>query len=253
MKDKYLRTIQILLMIVGVSLLAVFVIAHIHRAVLSRAAVERFKDVEEQRPPEKVARSLADKRFSFDFSLWSPHRIADYEKSLTENVSPPIGILRIAKAKLEVPVLDGVDDVSLNRGVGYIPGTAHPGVNGNVGIAGHRDGFFRILKDVGIGDVIELETLDRVDIYQVKDVVIVDKNDASVLRPTVDPILTLVTCYPFHFIGSAPKRYIVIASLLTSGVPSDAHRPMNSGSVLFGPEHRDPNPQSQKPTKERTL
>jgi sortase A len=253
MKDKYLRTIQIVLMIVGVFLLAVFVTAHIHRAVLSRAAVERFKEVEEERLPETPVRSLDDKHFTFDFSLWSPQRIADYEKSLTANVSPPIGILRIAKANLEVPVLDGVDDVSLNRGVGYIAGTAYPGETGNVGIAGHRDGFFRLLKDVAIGDVIELETLERIDIYQVKDVVIVDKSDVSVLRPTSVPTLTLVTCYPFYFMGSAPKRYIVVASLLTSGVPHDAHRPTNSGSVLLGPEHRDPNRQSQKQTKERTL
>jgi sortase A len=254
MKDKYLRAIQIVLMIVGVILLAVFMTAHIHRALLSRAAVDRFREVEGEKLPEKAVRSLADKHFTFDFSLWSPQRIADYEKSLTANVPPPIGILRIVKANLEVPVLDGVDDVSLNRGVGYIAGTAYPGLTGNVGIAGHRDGFFRILKDVAIGDVIELETLKRIDIYQVKDVVIVDKSDVSVLRPTSVPNLTLVTCYPFYFIGSAPKRYIVIASLVTTGVPHDAHRrPTNSGSVLLGPEHRYPNPQSQKHTKERTL
>jgi sortase A len=252
MKDKHLRTIQIVLMIAGVALLAVFVTARIHRAVLSRAAVERFKEVEEQRLPEKAVRSFADKQFAFDFSLWSPKRIADYEKSLIANVSPPIGILRIVKANLEVPVLDGVDDVSLNRGVGYIPGTAYPGVNGNVGIAGHRDGFFRILKDVGKGDEIELETMERTDIYRIKDIVIVDKKDASVLRPTSLPTLTLVTCYPFYFIGDAPKRYIVVASLVSSGVPSEAHRPKPSSSVLLpAPQH--PDLQSQKTTKERTL
>ena len=253
MKNKHLRTIQMVLTIVGVSLLAVFVTAHIHRMVLSRVAVERFKEVEEQRPTEKTVRTLADKHFTFDFSLWSPQRIADYKKSLTANLSPPIGILRIVKANLEVPILDGIDDMSLNRGVGYIPGTAYPGQSGNVGIAGHRDGFFRILKDVGIGDVIELETLQQIDIYQVKDIVIVDKNDVSVLRPASAPILTLVTCYPFYFIGSAPKRYIVVASLLTSGLPSDTHRAVSSGSILLERAPQDLNPQSQKQTKERTL
>jgi sortase A len=253
MKNKHLRTIQIVLMIVGVSLLAIFVTAYIHRKVLSRAALESFRQTEEQRPSEKEVRSFADKRFTFDFSLWSPKRIADYETSLTASLSPPIGILRIVKAHLEVPVLDGVDDVTLNRGVGYIPGTAHPGERGNVGIAGHRDGFFRILKDVGKGDEIELETLDKIDIYQIKDIVIVDKNDPSVLRPSSVPTLTLVTCYPFYFIGSAPKRYIVVASLVTSGASPDARRPTSSGPVVLEPAPQDPNLQSQKPTKERTL
>jgi sortase A len=252
MKDKHLRTIQIVLMIAGVSLLGIFVTAHIHRKLLSRATLERFKEAEEQRIPERAVRSLAGKHFTFEFSLWSPQRIADYEKSLTANLPPPIGILRMAKAHLEVPVLDGVDDLSLNRGVGYIPGTAYPGERGNVGIAGHRDGFFRVLKDVGVGDKIELETLQRIDIYQIKDIVIVDKKDVSVLRPTSVPILTLVTCYPFYFTGSAPRRYIVVASLVTSGVPPDTQRPMSSGSVLLEPAPQDPNPQSQKPTKETT-
>jgi sortase A len=253
MKDKHLRTIQIVLMVVGVSLLAFFAAAHIHRRVLSRAALERFKEAEEQRLPEKSVRSLADKKFTFDFSLWSPQRIADYEKSLTADLSPPIGILRIMKMHLEVPVLDGIDDITLNRGLGYIPGTAYPGQSGNVGIAGHRDGFFRALKDIGIGDAIELETPERIDIYQVKDIVIVDKDDVSVLRPTSAPTLTLVTCYPFYFIGSAPKRYIVIASLVTSGLPPNTHRAKNTGSVLLEQAPRDPNLQSQNPTKERTL
>jgi sortase A len=154
---------------------------------------------------------------------------------------------------LEVPVLDGVDDISLNRGVGYIPGTTYLGERGNIGIAGHRDGFFRILKDAGIGDVIELETLDRIDVYQVKNIVIVDKNDVSVLRPTSAPTLTLVTCYPFYFIGSAPKRYIVVASLVTSGLPPNPHPTKSSGSALLERAPQEPNPQSQKPTKERTL
>jgi sortase A len=253
MKNKQLRAIQIVLMMVGVSLLAIFVAAHIYRRVLSRAALQRFREVEEQRLPEKKVLSLADKHFTFDFSLWSPQRIADYEKSLTVNLSPPIGILRIVKAGLEVPVLDGVDDMSLNRGVGYIPGTAYPGEHGNVGIAGHRDGFFRILKDVGKGDEVELETLGRIDIYQVQDIVIVNKDDVSVLRPTSVPILTLVTCYPFYFIGSAPKRYIVVASRVASRVPSDPHRAKSSSSVFLEPAPQGSNLQSQKPIKERTL
>jgi sortase A len=253
MNDKRLRTLQIVLMIAGVALLAIFVAAQIHRRVLSQTALRQFQEIREQKVPEKPVRSLGDRQFTHDFSLWSPQRIADYEKSLTADLSPPIGILRIMKMHLEVPVLDGIDDMTLNRGLGYIPGTAYPGQSGNVGIAGHRDGFFRTLKDIGIGDAIELETLDRIDIYQVKDIVIVHKDDVSVLRPTPTPTLTLVTCYPFYFIGSAPKRYIVVASLVTSGLPTNTHRAKSSGSVLLEQAPRDPNLQSHNPTKERTL
>lgn len=255
MKDKYYRAIQIVLMIAGISFLAVFFAGHIHRRALSKAALERFKEVEEQKLSGKTARSFADRQFRFDFGLWSPKRIADYEKSLGANLEPPIGILRITKAHLEVPVLNGVDDLTLNRGVGYIPGTAYPGEPGNIGIAGHRDGFFRVLKNVGTGDSVELETLDRVDTYRINNIVIVDKEDSSVLRPSAIPILTLVTCYPFYFIGSAPKRYIVVASLVTSGLPREVTQNRNTSSAMSEPHLSEPaashpNPQSQTPTKE---
>ena len=101
-------------------------------------------------------------------------------------------------------------------GVGRIEGTASLGENGNVGIAGHRDGFFRGLKDIGPGDTIEMVTPKVKETYVVDHVVIVDPSDVSVLRPRLHPSLTLVTCYPFYFVGSAPKRYIVQASLTAS-------------------------------------
>ena len=98
--------------------------------------------------------------------------------------------------------------------------------------------------------MIELETLDRIDIYKVSQVVIVDKNDPSVLKPTAGPTLTLVTCYPFYFIGSAPKRYIVQAQLVTSGLPRDAtpREGTSSASLETAPQSSDP--QSQQSTKE---
>lgn len=232
MRNNILRTSQLVLMVAGVGLLAFFGTAHMHRWIMSRLATERFKEiaVEEQGPSSKEDTSLADKTFTFDFSLWSPQRVSDYKKSLTANLAPPIAILRIPKIHLEVPVLDGVDDLTLNRGVGYIPGTARPGQGGNVGIAGHRDGFFRVLKDVTTGDVVEMETLDGLNTYRISQIVIVDKKDASVLRPTSVPVLTLVTCYPFYFIGSAPKRYIVVASMVASGLPHEVIQPGPAGS-----------------------
>jgi LPXTG-site transpeptidase (sortase) family protein len=100
---------------------------------------------------------------------------------------------------------------ALDRGLGHIRHPALPGADGNSGIAGHRDGFFRGLKDIQPGDTIEVDTLDRKDIYRVERTWIVDPSDVSVLDPTAAPSLTLVTCYPFYFVGSAPQRFIVRA------------------------------------------
>ena len=94
-----------------------------------------------------------------DLSLWDPERITAWRRALSEPAPPPLAVLRIPKIRLEVPVLPGTDDLTLNRAVGHIDDTALPGTDGNSGIAGHRDGFFRGLKDIGPEDAIELETL----------------------------------------------------------------------------------------------
>jgi sortase A len=135
-------------------------------------------------------------------------------------------VLRIPRIGLQVPVLPGSDDLTLNRAVGIIPGTAMPGEAGNVAIAGHRDGFFRGLKDLETGDAIELETLAGKQEYRVASIRIVDDTELSVLAPTTEPVLTLVTCYPFYFIGNAPQRYIIRAEILpaTSDVEASLHR-----------------------------
>ena len=91
-------------------------------------------------------------------------------------------------------------------------GTANPGENGNMAIAGHRDGFFRGLKDLGVGDTIEMATMGRTATYIIHRITIVDPDNVSVLKPGPHASLTLITCYPFYFVGSAPKRYIVQAS-----------------------------------------
>lgn len=146
-----------------------------------------------------------------DQSLWSSERIAAWRSVSKDHGPVPLAVLRIPKIQLEVPVLEGTDEVSLNRAVGHIEETATPGTDGNSGIAGHRDGFFRGLKDVIPGDAIELETLRTIDVYRIERIWIVDPEDVSVLDPTPTRSLTLVTCYPFYFIGSAPRRYIVRA------------------------------------------
>ena len=146
-----------------------------------------------------------------DFSLWSTQRVSAWRKAIKEPLPTPLAVLRIPKLRLEVAVLPGTDDATLDRGLGHIDDTALPGTDGNAGIAGHRDGFFRGLKDILPGDTIEIATLDRKETYRVERTWIVDPSDVSVLDPTPSASLTLVTCYPFYFVGSAPQRFIVRA------------------------------------------
>ncbi len=115
--------------------------------------------------------------------------------------------------QLSATVLEGSDDATLSRGAGHIEDTAFAGEGGNIGIAGHRDTTFRPLRRVKPGDLFELSTGDRIYRYRVTRTLIVKPEDVYVLDPTKHPTLTLVTCYPFEFIGHAPKRFIVQAEL----------------------------------------
>jgi len=122
-----------------------------------------------------------------------------------------LGRIEIGAIGLEVMVLEGTEDEALRRGVGHIPGTALPGQGGNVAIAGHRDTFFRGLRNIRKDDEITLATLNGTHRYRVESTKIVEPEDIGVLDDSDDAILTLVTCYPFYFVGSAPQRFIVRA------------------------------------------
>src|SRR5687767_14691159 len=152
-----------------------------------------------------------------DQTLWSDVRINAWRNLSGEPAAPPVAVLRIPKIGLVVPVLPGTDDRTLDFGVGLIENTAEPGTNGNSGIAGHRDGFFRGLKDIARGDAIRVDTLHGTHVYRIQRTWIVKPEDVSVLDPTPEPSLTLVTCYPFYFQGSAPLRFIVRAVREGSG------------------------------------
>jgi sortase A len=208
---RFLSRLERLLVVFGLLMLAIYLGVCTYTAISSRLTVESFKRQPATSLHQKNTVTLTAAKPNF--SLWSPKRIKDYEDSLITYFTPAIGILRIPKIQVEVPVLDGTDELSLNRGVGRIAGTASPGEEGNLGIAGHRDGFFRGLKNISFGDTIEMDTATRTDTYIIDNVVIVDPGDTSVLQARQRPSLTLVTCYPFYFVGSAPKRYIVQASL----------------------------------------
>jgi sortase A len=201
------------LLVIGVTLLAGYLGMQVDSRVHFHAhmrAFERQKSIGTLAMP--LPRELASNPVP-DFSLWSPKRVESYRPTFLTNSDPPEAILRIPRIGLEVPVLEGTDKLTLNRGVGWIEGTARPGGPGNIGIAGHRDSFFRGLKDVVRGDVLELETIGARTSYIVDDIKIVDSADTDILLPRGSPAVTLVTCYPFYFIGDAPKRYIVLASL----------------------------------------
>ncbi len=148
-----------------------------------------------------------------DMRDWDPVRRTSHARALAAMPDDaPRGRLDIPGIKLAVAVLPGIDALSLNGGVGHIPGTPSPGEPGNVGIAGHRDGFFRGLEHVTKGDVMRLTTPRGSFEYRVEWTRIVDPIDVHVLARTEADALTLVTCYPFRYVGSAPRRFIVRAT-----------------------------------------
>jgi sortase A len=116
--------------------------------------------------------------------------------------------------QLSAAVLEGSDDETLGRSAGHIEDTPFPGQPGNIGIAGHRDTTFRAVRHLRLGDPLVLTTSDRVYRYEITRTFVVNPDDVYVLDPSDHPILTLVTCYPFEFIGHAPHRYIIQASLV---------------------------------------
>ncbi|HWZ59555.1 MAG TPA: class D sortase [Gemmatimonadaceae bacterium] len=115
---------------------------------------------------------------------------------------------------LSTTVLEGSDDGTLRGAAGHIEDTAFPGQAGNIGIAGHRDTIFRPIRNLHVGDPLVLTTTDRVFHYRISHTMVVNPRDVYVLDPTERPTLTLVTCYPFTFVGHAPRRFIVRAELV---------------------------------------
>ncbi|MES1263396.1 MAG: class D sortase [Peristeroidobacter soli] len=176
----------------GTLLCSLFAIAQADSALGSARALENFAAT--LSPPDQ--------------SLWAAGRVRDYEKAKLSPESP-VAVLTVSSLKLEVPVFAQDDELSLNRGAGLVAGMGSPDQGGNVGIAGHRDGFFRPLKDIKIGDLIEVRTRLKVHRYKVTSIDIVDAADKRLLKDTELPSITLVTCYPFYYIGNAPQRFIV--------------------------------------------
>ena len=193
--------------ILGILLIAFYAVIRLHGFLLNYGSSKSFS---------LSAEPMSQTEATPDFSLWDSKRIHAYKESLLKYFDPPLAILQIAKIRVRVAVFNGTDEHILNRGVGRIKGTGKMGETGNIGIAGHRDGFFRGLKDVVQGDEIQLITKNTIYKYKVDEILIVYPKDVYVLNPGPKPSVTLVSCYPFYFIGNAPQRYIVKASLQQS-------------------------------------
>ena len=125
-----------------------------------------------------------------------------------------LGRIEIPRLGMSVAILEGTTSRTLRLGAGHIEGTALPGEPGNIGIAGHRDTYFRELKDIHASDEIRIQTATGLTRYEVDWIQITAPSDTAILAPSTKPAITLVTCYPFHFIGAAPERYVVHAHQL---------------------------------------
>jgi sortase A len=197
-----LRWSEVAAYIAGAMLCSLFALAQADSALGSTNALEDF--AASLNPPDQT--------------LWAAGRVRDYQAAL-QSPEKAVAVLTIPSLKLEVPVFGNDDELSLNRGAGLVAGMGTPDTGGNVGIAGHRDGFFRVLKDAKVGDLIEIRTHRKLHRYRVTSINIVDKTDKQVLADTDEPGVTLVTCYPFYYLGNAPQRYIVAATYVW---PSDS-------------------------------
>jgi len=164
------------------------------------------------------------------------HAYQAYEQSKFENVSskepaPPlaeggvIGEIQVPRLQLKAIVVQGDSHTILRRAVGHVPETALPGTLGNVVLAGHRDTFFRPLRNIRRGDTITLKTVDGAFQYLVESTEVVPATAVEILNATTGHTLTLITCFPFDYIGPAPKRYVVRAHELLSASTTEPLSP----------------------------
>jgi len=144
-----------------------------------------------------------------------------------------LGRIEIPRLHVTSVVREGVGAMTLSVAVGHIPGTALPGQTGNMAIAGHRDSFFRGLRGIEKNDVIRVDTPRGSYTYRVEGTEIVDPQDVAVLQPSPSPELTLVTCYPFYYVGSAPERFIVKAREVTQGSDSTSASQKVANQALY--------------------
>ncbi len=192
-----LRVLERLLLVTGIFALSLFTAGYVAPRVQATEALDSF----EQSTQLRISAP--------DMAQWSPERILAYDKSVANQAV--VGVLRIDSVSIRAPIFVGASDAVLDRGVGWIEGTSTPGHAGNVGLAAHRDGYFRGLKDIQIDDEVRMQTRSGERVYRVSGTDIIAPDETYVLAPTARAALTLVTCHPFYFVGSAPNRFVVYA------------------------------------------
>lgn len=219
------RSLELFCWGLGLALLGYALLAKIHEAEASDAGLRAFALATAGAAPAVSSITPANNREAstnnfldvgelqaVDQSLWSKKRITQFTDIHKNNKETPLAVLRIDDLKILVPVYDGTSDFNLNRGAGWIEETAPVDGRGNIGIAAHRDSFFRALKDAKRGQKMTLQTLQGTRHFTLANIQIINPSETSVLEPSNSSKLTLVTCYPFYHVGSAPQRYIVTAT-----------------------------------------
>lgn len=242
--DKVLRTAEIVCCCIGVALVGVYFAVRAQGEVERRAAITAFmaEAAHTQALPSSDKTMAAPGSLTYakpDKAHWSKGRIRAYEAAqatVGKSDRFPVAVLRIRRIGLEVPVYAADTARNMNRGAVLVQGTAPPDTGGNTAIAAHRDGYFRLLENVVPGDVLTVESLHRMQRYRVTLLEVVKPTDVSVLHQTNVPVVTLVTCYPFYFVGPAPQRYIVRAvAFEPSGMENG--QPVSDSPARVTPKH----------------
>jgi len=198
------RAIRLLLFLVGLACLGTYCYSYVYRTTYQLYEGWKFDH-------ESPAASPAPEEKPAALPVLLPD--PDHGAPAPKNASPAgvIGRISVPRLHLSAIVEEGVDDVTLSRAVGHIPGTALPGETGNIGIAGHRDTFFRALRDLQPHDEIQFTTHSGRFHYTVESLRVVEPDNVGVLKSDRGQTLTIVTCFPFNYIGNAPHRFIVHA------------------------------------------
>ena len=208
----FLRCARYCLLLVGVSALSYCAWVLGETWDFQAYQTRRFENALKDLPPSAVSHSHpASRPRSSNGEAYRAHTESPAIHVVTGSL---LGRIEIPSVGLTAMIMEGIDGRTLRLAVGHIPGTAIPGQRGNVGLAAHRDTFFRSLRGIHQNDEVILTTVAGPARYRVDSVRVVDPDDVKVLAATTDDFLTLVSCYPFYFVGPAPQRFIVRAHKL---------------------------------------
>lgn len=208
-RSRITRATRLVLLIVGIVCLGIYCESYIYRAAYQMYEGWRFDHEAPAAAAPSPDAGPRTKRAALPAVLPNPDR--GVPRKPISGTGWIVGRITIPRLRISALVEEGVDETTLARAVGHIPGTALPGETGNIGIAGHRDTFFQQLKDLKPDDEIDITTHSGHYHYTVQSLTVVDPSDVSVLESTGGKLLTIVTCFPFHYIGNAPRRFIVHA------------------------------------------